>query len=150
MGLGSISPWSPGTDRTASVRHIGHAKIEHPHVEVNALPRCIDHTYSYLPRKICPDRECWLRTQMVTPRASTGGSVQSRTEGSDRIFISTLLVTVEDSISRPQRTAPGVLRTSGNSGQLRVGVRGGGAAVVNATPGIVDPRVPNCHAYLRA
>jgi len=72
---------------------------------------------------------------MVAPRASTGGSVQSQTEGSGRIFISTLSVTVEESTSRPQRTAPEVLRTSENSGQLLVGARG---AVVNATPGIVN------------
>ena len=63
--------------------------------------------------------------QTVAPRAPTGRSVRSRTEDSDSIFVSTILVTAEGSTSRLQRAAPevGALRTSGNSGQLRMGVQ---------------------------
>ena len=45
-------------------------------------------------------------------RAPTCGSVRSRIEGSDRIFISALLIAVEDSNSHPRRTAPENLRTA--------------------------------------
>jgi len=87
--------------------------------------------------------------QTVAPRAPTGRSVRSRTEGSDSIFVSTILVTAEGSTSRLQRTAPevGALRVSGNSGQLRMGVQ---RVVVYTSPGIEGTQTPNCNVYLRA
>jgi len=84
---------------------------------------------------------------MVAPHAHApiGGSVLPRTEGLGRIFISTLLGTVEEFTSRLRRTAPEALRINGNSGQLRMGT----PKVVDASPGIVGTQILNCNTYLR-